>query len=892
LHFAFCTLGFLLASFSLSAFAASSTDYYVQDGLVTHWDAINNTGTGTHNSSATTWKNLVPGGMDLTIVDAEWEDGKSLCNKPGDNNHFFAAYGSSTFSDYVTSEFAISNITKSSQACVFASGRWGRYCILDYGRTGFVANTNSINSFGCDTVGYHTLTWDSSTNEGYKDGVFQATPGSSTSYGATGGNGYANKVTLGCDTGGTWGKPFNGKYYAIRLYNRALEPDEVSWNALVDRIRFIGGEAGYRDTGTDIQSLLAVVNAANGTVTVNGDVLSGDLEAWDNCDGETVDYAISVSPAEGYMFMGWTGDIDKIASSSDNMRSIVVKHGKEPISLTPLFAAIPVPAMAAPVHVITVNSGETTLTTAVDDGDNTIGTSGTIVKKGAGTLKIASDVISTFAGEIVIEAGCWSASVRSGLGTQDGGDVWVKDGATLKMYSEELIARNATDKQITRRVYISGLGISGQGALYGTSAATGDNYNIFPRNVVLLGDATVRSDQKVNFDFTKVELNRHTLTLNPYGANWDYLDGDITNGCIVVSNKTVALDYALYLRGGAENVVRFLKGSGFRTGTEYGQNKGSSQGRWTAVFEDGTVFYGPNSKGFGWNGPIVLNGHTALTSQGVGVTNSLWGPVSGIGDIGYNTDVNNQKMTFLRLANANNSFTGGVYLKKNVLEATVDGAIPANGSALNSDGSTVYLTAASEYHLPDFVISGTGSVHSASATTGSFKAATKGGDGTYEWDTKVGAKSFALNGGVLKFGGNAATDGAVVANFGSLSSVSNATFDLNGYALTCTNFTGTGKIKDGAFTLNGPWCATPAAGPLACSGTGTLSFGENAVVSLANSASLKRARAYVLATSTETITSLPELDSDAKDKLWALVLSADGRSVILENRSGFTVIVY
>ena len=145
---------------------------------------------------------------------------------------------------------------------------------------------------------------------------------------------------------------------------------------------------------------------------------------------------------------------------------------------------------------------------------------------------------------------------------------------------------------------------------------------------------------------------------------------------------------------------------------------------------------------------------------------------------------------------------------------------------------------------------------------------------------------------MLKFGDNAATDGAVVADFGCLSSVSNATFDLNGYALTCTNFTGTGEIKDGAFTLNGPWCATPSAGPLECTGTGTLSFGENAVVSLANSASLKRARAYVLATSTETITSLPELDSDAKDKLWALVLSDDGKSVILENRSGFMVIVY
>ena len=31
---------------------------YVQDGLVTHFDAFDNEGTGTHNPSATTWRDL------------------------------------------------------------------------------------------------------------------------------------------------------------------------------------------------------------------------------------------------------------------------------------------------------------------------------------------------------------------------------------------------------------------------------------------------------------------------------------------------------------------------------------------------------------------------------------------------------------------------------------------------------------------------------------------------------------------------------------------------------------------------------------------------------------------------------------------------------------------
>ncbi len=42
---------------------AASTADYVQDGLIANWDAIDNAGTGTHNPSATTWKNLVQGGM-------------------------------------------------------------------------------------------------------------------------------------------------------------------------------------------------------------------------------------------------------------------------------------------------------------------------------------------------------------------------------------------------------------------------------------------------------------------------------------------------------------------------------------------------------------------------------------------------------------------------------------------------------------------------------------------------------------------------------------------------------------------------------------------------------------------------------------------------------------
>ena len=53
-----------LAAFSAAAlaFTLSATTYtsasYVQSGLIAQWDGIDNQGTGTHDPTATTWKDL------------------------------------------------------------------------------------------------------------------------------------------------------------------------------------------------------------------------------------------------------------------------------------------------------------------------------------------------------------------------------------------------------------------------------------------------------------------------------------------------------------------------------------------------------------------------------------------------------------------------------------------------------------------------------------------------------------------------------------------------------------------------------------------------------------------------------------------------------------------
>ena len=47
-----------IAAVGAAVAAGLGPQSYVQDGLVTHFDAIDNEGTGTHNPSATTWRDL------------------------------------------------------------------------------------------------------------------------------------------------------------------------------------------------------------------------------------------------------------------------------------------------------------------------------------------------------------------------------------------------------------------------------------------------------------------------------------------------------------------------------------------------------------------------------------------------------------------------------------------------------------------------------------------------------------------------------------------------------------------------------------------------------------------------------------------------------------------
>ena len=116
------------ASATLSAAATTYTSAsYVQDGLITQWDGIDNAGTGAHNPNATVWKDLA-GNLDLTLTaNGSWTNGNALSVNGA------AAFGSTKAPVYKTIEVVYSKPFQPNKSCVlFHSGYTNRFVVFRY----------------------------------------------------------------------------------------------------------------------------------------------------------------------------------------------------------------------------------------------------------------------------------------------------------------------------------------------------------------------------------------------------------------------------------------------------------------------------------------------------------------------------------------------------------------------------------------------------------------------------------------------------------------------------------------------------------------------------------------------------------------------------------------
>ena len=214
----------------------NAADYYVTDGLIACFDAIDNAGTGVHDSDFGYWVDLTTQGYDIQIAPYigsqlwGWTDtslmAKSVSSVPLFKNCF----------DYKTIEIAAKYNGK--YEALFWAGNGGGGKTVITGCTGDSVQFNisgMLYPIGDTTYLYGACVYSSSGNQVYIKS--EPVEGSgSDSWGST------KAVSTGLGMGYGNGFRFTGEYYAIRLYDRELTAEEIAHNYRVDSIRYGGAE--------------------------------------------------------------------------------------------------------------------------------------------------------------------------------------------------------------------------------------------------------------------------------------------------------------------------------------------------------------------------------------------------------------------------------------------------------------------------------------------------------------------------------------------------------------------------------------------------------------------------------------------------------------------------
>lgn len=202
-------------------------DLYVQDGLISMWDGQYNTRAG-HNTSTATWEDLV-GTNNMTVGAGTFLD----------KSYSVSTYRCALLSSQITGVVTI-------EVCCKRTGQSGMLFCYDYHHP--ASNNQFIGiGFGTDTVGFK-----GGTDQWYMcPSVLHDSP---NTYSYTGTNMYWNGVPqqanartgsyrvnsgyLGVNCYYSNSYNFVGEIYSIRLYNRALTAEEITYNRNIDEKRF------------------------------------------------------------------------------------------------------------------------------------------------------------------------------------------------------------------------------------------------------------------------------------------------------------------------------------------------------------------------------------------------------------------------------------------------------------------------------------------------------------------------------------------------------------------------------------------------------------------------------------------------------------------------------
>ena len=305
--------------------AAMPASAYVQHGLMNHWDAIDNVGTGTFDPTAKTWKDL-KGSLDFALnSNADWGEGFL-------ETHGYSGAAPGKTGKYLTIDVKYRN-TKPRRGMMFASGYslfrvlWNRSINQLWFHH---ANNETRNTLtGLDAAG---TTYDFSVVYGaggggsdapmlfYEGGVPHTTGISNQKY-QTAELNWITSFTRASIGGGSESQyNYEGRLYSIRLYDCPLSAREIAYNAAVDKVRFDGvapaeafnaPDMRWNATSGKVEVFIDLSTLhGDGTLSING----GGASAWMSVGDEV---SIVYAPATGEKALEWFGLPDGAPRSAD-----------------------------------------------------------------------------------------------------------------------------------------------------------------------------------------------------------------------------------------------------------------------------------------------------------------------------------------------------------------------------------------------------------------------------------------------------------------------------------------------------------------------------------------------------------------------------------------------
>ena len=300
------------------AFTASAdipASAYVQNGLIAHWDGIENLlkdGVRQHDGESTVWSDLTGNGhdFDLSSYIGTQIDGfttKSLRAKSCWNVPCANPVNVTNTKDYKTIEiFAKHN---GLYQCLFNSGD---------GLKKFVAvMRDSVQFYNVKNANYGIGNGDAfqaaCVHDPKNDATFTVYVNGEMAEQTASDTWSVNSYATCLGRGISDNYKFTGEYYAIRLYSRALTADEIAVNANIDKMRFEGADSadltwpdGYRFSADNqrLEAFLVVAGADGATISFDNEAFETATNGWFALNQSVTVYA---KPVTGQAIAAWTG---------------------------------------------------------------------------------------------------------------------------------------------------------------------------------------------------------------------------------------------------------------------------------------------------------------------------------------------------------------------------------------------------------------------------------------------------------------------------------------------------------------------------------------------------------------------------------------------------------